>query len=178
MKKLLLAAAMLGALPALPTLKLPSVVRSGPIPARPCRWKTWCRAATSRSTSSASSAAITSRSKRRTSATPTSRTAATSPTRSSSRPTLSGGGNPGVDTVGIAYDGSFLRAYLLANGDGTLNFSIGIDVNDAGTAADAGSLRAAEPDAAHRAGAVLAASAGRSIDPVARTTGPDFPTTR
>jgi hypothetical protein len=41
-----------------------------------------------------------------------------------------GGGNPGADTVGIGYDGSFLRAYLLANGDGSLNFSIGIDVND------------------------------------------------
>ena len=45
-----------------------------------------------------------------------------------------GGGDPGVDTVGIAYDGSFLRAYLLAGGDGTLNFSIGIDVNDTDTA--------------------------------------------
>lgn len=43
---------------------------------------------------------------------------------------VSGGGNPGFDTVGLAYDGSFLRAYLLANGDGTLNFSVGIDVND------------------------------------------------
>jgi len=47
---------------------------------------------------------------------------------------VSGGGNPGVDTVGIAYDGSFLRAYLLANGDSSLNFAIGIDVNDTGTA--------------------------------------------
>jgi len=43
---------------------------------------------------------------------------------------VTGGGNPGFDTVGTAYDGSFLRAYLLANGDGSLNFSIGIDVND------------------------------------------------
>jgi hypothetical protein len=43
---------------------------------------------------------------------------------------VSGGGNPGPDTVGIGYDGSFLRNYLLANGNGTLNFSIGIDVND------------------------------------------------
>lgn len=43
---------------------------------------------------------------------------------------ISGGGNPGPDTVGIGYDGSFLRAYLLANGDGSLNFSIGIDLND------------------------------------------------
>jgi hypothetical protein len=43
---------------------------------------------------------------------------------------VSGGGNPGFDTVGTAYDGSFLRAYLLANGDGSLNFAIGVDVND------------------------------------------------
>ena len=47
---------------------------------------------------------------------------------------VSGGGNPGPDTVGIAYDGSFLRAYLLANGDGSLNFSVGVDVNDANVA--------------------------------------------
>jgi len=47
---------------------------------------------------------------------------------------VSGGANPGVDTVGVAYDGSFLRAYLLANGDLSLNFSVGIDVNDTGTA--------------------------------------------
>lgn len=40
-----------------------------------------------------------------------------------------GGGNPGFDTIGIPYDGSFLRAFLLANG-GTLDFSIGVDVND------------------------------------------------
>jgi opacity protein-like surface antigen len=43
---------------------------------------------------------------------------------------VTGGGNPGFDTVGTAYDGSFLRAFLLANGDGSLNFSIGVDVND------------------------------------------------
>jgi hypothetical protein len=47
---------------------------------------------------------------------------------------VAGGGNPGVDTVGVAYDGSFLRAYLAATGDTSLNFSIGIDVNDTGTA--------------------------------------------
>ena len=47
---------------------------------------------------------------------------------------VSGGANPGLDTVGVAYDGSFLRAYLLANGDLSLNFSIGIDVNDTGGA--------------------------------------------
>jgi len=35
--------------------------------------------------------------------------------------------------VGIGYDGSFLRAFLLANGDPNLQFSIGIDVNDTGT---------------------------------------------
>ena len=46
---------------------------------------------------------------------------------------VSGGGNPGVDTVGLPYDGSFLRAFLLANGDPNLTFSIGIDVNDTGT---------------------------------------------
>jgi len=45
---------------------------------------------------------------------------------------VSGGGNAGFDTVGTAYDGTFLRNYLLANGDGSLNFSIGIDVNDSG----------------------------------------------
>jgi len=46
---------------------------------------------------------------------------------------VSGGANPGVDTVGLPYDGSFLRAYLAANGDPNLTFSIGIDVNDTGT---------------------------------------------
>src|SRR6185369_11880847 len=46
---------------------------------------------------------------------------------------VSGGADPGVDTVGLPYDGSFLRAYLLANGDPNLQFSIGIDVNDTGT---------------------------------------------
>ena len=46
---------------------------------------------------------------------------------------VSGGANPGVDTVGLPYDGSFLRAFLLANGDPNLQFSIGIDVNDTGT---------------------------------------------
>ena len=43
---------------------------------------------------------------------------------------VAGGGNPGADTVGLGYDGSFLRAYLLAVGDTSLKFSIGIDVND------------------------------------------------
>jgi hypothetical protein len=47
---------------------------------------------------------------------------------------VSGGGNPGIDTVGLPYDGSFLRAFLLANGDPNLTFSIGIDVNDTGKA--------------------------------------------
>jgi len=47
---------------------------------------------------------------------------------------VSGGANPGLDTVGLPYDGSFLRAFLLANGDPNLQFSIGIDVNDTGTA--------------------------------------------
>jgi hypothetical protein len=47
---------------------------------------------------------------------------------------VSGGANPGVDTVGIPYDGSFLRAYLLATGDTSLTFSIGVDVNDTGGA--------------------------------------------
>jgi hypothetical protein len=43
---------------------------------------------------------------------------------------VSGGGNPGFDTLGTPYDGAFLRAFLLASGDPTLTFSIGIDVND------------------------------------------------
>ena len=47
---------------------------------------------------------------------------------------VSGGGNAGFDVVGTPYDGSFLRAFLLANGDGSLNFSIGVDVNDTGKA--------------------------------------------
>jgi hypothetical protein len=41
-----------------------------------------------------------------------------------------GGGNPGTDTVGTGYDGTFLRNYLLANGDPTLTFTIGVDAND------------------------------------------------
>jgi len=44
-----------------------------------------------------------------------------------------GGANPGLDTVGTGYDGSFLRAYLANHGDPNLQFSIGIDVNDTGT---------------------------------------------
>lgn len=47
---------------------------------------------------------------------------------------VSGGANPGLDTVGLGYNVSFLQAYLLANGDGSLNFSIGIDVNDTNSA--------------------------------------------
>ena len=47
---------------------------------------------------------------------------------------VSGGADPGLDTVGIAYDGSFLRAYLLANGSLNLSFDIGIDVNDTNVA--------------------------------------------
>ena len=43
---------------------------------------------------------------------------------------VAGGGNPGADTVGLGYDGWFLRAYLLAVGDTSLKFSIGVDVND------------------------------------------------
>lgn len=45
-----------------------------------------------------------------------------------------GGGNPGTNTIGTAYDGTFLRNYLLATGDPTLTFTIGIDVNDTGVA--------------------------------------------
>lgn len=47
---------------------------------------------------------------------------------------VSGGGNPGSDTIGIPYDGSFLRSYLVNVGDPTLTFSVGIDVNDNNTA--------------------------------------------
>lgn len=47
---------------------------------------------------------------------------------------VSGGGDPGLDTLGIPYDGTFLRNYLLATGDTTLNFSVGVDVNDTNTA--------------------------------------------
>jgi len=42
---------------------------------------------------------------------------------------VSGGGDPGLDVVGLGYDGSFLRAFLLAGGN-LPTFSIGIDVND------------------------------------------------
>ena len=44
---------------------------------------------------------------------------------------ISGGANPGLDTVGTGYDVGFLGAYLLANGDGSLNFTVGIDMNEA-----------------------------------------------
>jgi len=42
---------------------------------------------------------------------------------------VSGGANPGVDTLGIPYSGDFLRAYLEATGATTFSFSVGIDVN-------------------------------------------------
>lgn len=45
-----------------------------------------------------------------------------------------GGGNPGSNTLGIPYDGSFLRNYLIASGDPSLQFSIGVDVNDTNSA--------------------------------------------
>src|SRR5436190_2804290 len=41
-----------------------------------------------------------------------------------------GGANPGFDTIGTGYDGSFLRAFLLANNDPALAFTVGFDVND------------------------------------------------
>jgi hypothetical protein len=43
---------------------------------------------------------------------------------------VSGGANPGTNTVGIGYDGTFLRNYLIAAGDPTLSFTIGVDAND------------------------------------------------
>jgi hypothetical protein len=43
---------------------------------------------------------------------------------------IQGGANPGLDTVGIPYSGTFLRSYLLATGDTSLTFDIGIDLND------------------------------------------------
>jgi len=46
---------------------------------------------------------------------------------------VSKGGDPGLDTLGIPYDGSFLRAYLTATGATTFSFNVGIDVNDTGT---------------------------------------------
>ena len=45
-----------------------------------------------------------------------------------------GGANPGDDTVGIGYGQGFLASFLLANGNPTLQFSIGIDINDSNTA--------------------------------------------
>jgi len=45
---------------------------------------------------------------------------------------VAGGGNPGPDTVGIGYDGTFLRDYIAAHGAVNLTFAVGIDVNDAG----------------------------------------------
>jgi hypothetical protein len=47
---------------------------------------------------------------------------------------IAGGANPGDDVVGTAYSGNFLRAYLIAKGDPSLQFSIGIDINDNGNA--------------------------------------------
>ena len=46
---------------------------------------------------------------------------------------VSGGGNAGFDTLGLPYDGSFLRSYLLASGATTFSFNVGIDVNDTNT---------------------------------------------
>jgi hypothetical protein len=46
---------------------------------------------------------------------------------------VSGGGNPGNNTIGLPYDGTFLRNYLISVGDPTLSFSIGIDLNDNNT---------------------------------------------
>jgi hypothetical protein len=46
---------------------------------------------------------------------------------------VSKGGNPGLDTLGIPYDGTFLRAYLEASGATSFAFDVGIDVNDTGT---------------------------------------------
>jgi len=43
---------------------------------------------------------------------------------------VAGGANPGSNTIGIGYDGTFLRNYLIASGDPTLTFTIGVDVND------------------------------------------------
>lgn len=44
-----------------------------------------------------------------------------------------GGGNPGLDTVGTPYDGSFLRSYLTGVGDPSLAFNIGINLNQTST---------------------------------------------
>lgn len=44
-----------------------------------------------------------------------------------------GGGNPGLNTIGVGYDGSFLRTFLQNAGDTSLKFNIGIDINDNGT---------------------------------------------
>jgi hypothetical protein len=41
-----------------------------------------------------------------------------------------GGGDPGSNVVGTGYDGTFLRNYLIASGDPTLTFTIGVDAND------------------------------------------------
>jgi hypothetical protein len=45
-----------------------------------------------------------------------------------------GGANPGTNTIGIGYDGSFLRNYLLATGATTFSFTVGIDANDTNAA--------------------------------------------
>lgn len=45
---------------------------------------------------------------------------------------IQGGANPGIDTVGIPYSGTFLRDYLISKGDTSLTFDIGIDLNDTG----------------------------------------------
>ena len=38
-----------------------------------------------------------------------------------------GGANPGFDTVGLGYDGSFLQNYIALNGAVNLTFAVGID---------------------------------------------------
>lgn len=45
-----------------------------------------------------------------------------------------GGANPGNDTVGLPYSGVFLQAYLNSVNANPSTFSIGIDVNDTGSA--------------------------------------------
>jgi len=46
---------------------------------------------------------------------------------------VSGGANPGTNTIGTGYDGTFLRNYLIASGDTNLRFTVGIDANDTNT---------------------------------------------
>lgn len=46
---------------------------------------------------------------------------------------VSGGANPGLDTVGTPYSGDFLRNYLLTHSDNNFQFNIGIDLNQTST---------------------------------------------